>query len=269
MSVVQNILDTVKAKLVASNKLIIAVSGPQGSGKTTVCKEAASALCDAYHIEAVAVSLDDFYRPHCELKEIAKRGNPLLKHRGLPGTHDTQLLYEFLKAFKAGAPNLSFPIYDKSLFHGAGDRSGFKELPDKTSVILLEGWMVGFQPVGDKKLQEKGLALLNEQWSVKPELKDLEEIETHLRNYQAIWGQFDAFVTLVPKELRYIYEWRLQQEHELIAKRGIGMTDPEVKGFVDQYMPCYYIYNETLPSKNALKFELDENHHAQMLQNHK
>lgn len=264
MSVVQNILGIVKSRLIDSNRLVIAVSGPQGSGKTTVCKEAA-ALCNTHQIETIAISLDDFYRPQSELQQIAKRGNPLLKHRGLPGTHDTQLLIEFLEAFKAGKPNLSFPHFDKSLFDGAGDRSGFTKVPDSTSVIILEGWMVGFQPVGDKALRLRASELDSKSLSIQPRLQDLQEVENHLRSYQAIWAPFDAFVRLVPKDMQYIYKWRLQQEHELVAERGMGMSDLEVRAFVDQYMPCYYVYNETLPSDNALMFEVGEDHHVTML----
>ena len=34
-------------------------------------------------------------------------------------------------------------------------------------------------------------------------------------------------------DLAYVYDWRIEQEHSLIAQKGSGMTDAEVRVFVD------------------------------------
>ena len=76
--------------------VIIGLNGPQGSGKTTLSETLSN------DSEILAFSLDDFYYNHNNLLRIAdmNRGNPFLKFRGCPGTHDLPLLtsisYELL-----------------------------------------------------------------------------------------------------------------------------------------------------------------------------
>jgi hypothetical protein len=43
----------------------------------------------------------------------------------------------------------------------------------------------------------------------------------------------DALIHLDAEELDYVYEWRLEQEHELIKEKGTGMSDEAVRRFVD------------------------------------
>ena len=43
-----------------------------------------------------------------------------------------------------------------------------------------------------------------------------------------------------------VYEWRLQQEVTLRQVRGAGMTDDQVRHFVDGYYPAYELYTEGL-----------------------
>lgn len=43
-----------------------------------------------------------------------------------------------------------------------------------------------------------------------------------------------------------VYEWRLQQEVTLREVRGAGMTDDQVRHFVDGYYPAYELYTEGL-----------------------
>lgn len=46
-------------------------------------------------------------------------------------------------------------------------------------------------------------------------------------------SKFDAFIHMDAKELSYVYNWRSEQEHHLISKKGTGMTDQQVKKFID------------------------------------
>lgn len=260
MSISESIVSAVVQQLAQAPRAVVAITGPQGSGKTTVTQQAV-ALLRQRHIPAVGLSLDDFYKPHAELRAIAARGNPLLQRRGLPGTHDAALLAEFLSSFKAGARGLSVPTYDKSLHSGAGDRAAAARVPDGTVAVLVEGWMVGFRPVGAAAIAQRAPEVAALRLSVVPSVADLLEIDASLRAYVPIWDALDAAVRLVPDELRFVYNWRLQQEHDLWAHRGAGMTDAEVKLFVDQYMPCYCLYSDTLAAQSpALVFRLGADH---------
>ena len=43
-----------------------------------------------------------------------------------------------------------------------------------------------------------------------------------------------------------MYTWRLEQEHNLWKSKGKGMSDDDVKTFVDGYYPAYELYTEGL-----------------------
>ena len=65
---------------------LIAISGAQGSGKSTLTTRAARDLSCA------ALSLDDVYLTRAERAALAARIHPLFAVRGPPGTHDLALL---------------------------------------------------------------------------------------------------------------------------------------------------------------------------------
>ena len=46
-------------------------------------------------------------------------------------------------------------------------------------------------------------------------------------------SQFDAFIHIDAEDPQYVYKWRLQQEETTRAQKGSGMTDEQVKHFVD------------------------------------
>ena len=46
-------------------------------------------------------------------------------------------------------------------------------------------------------------------------------------------SQLDALVHIDAENIDYVYDWRLQQEHELKMKKGSGMNDDAVRRFVD------------------------------------
>jgi len=138
--------------------LFIALSGPQGSGKTTVTTALASALRSAPHSLSVAVlSIDDLYLTNAEQTALAASnpGNPLLQHRGVPGTHDLPLARSVFSSLKNGS-EVTLPVYDKSAFSGAGDRSRIGvNVPGRVGVVLFEGWCVGFRALAADALEAR------------------------------------------------------------------------------------------------------------------
>src|SRR5258705_13752318 len=71
---------------------VVAVNGPQGCGKSTLCAAACAHLAQR-GVHAETVSIDDFYLPHAEQQALAARhrDNRYLAVRGYPGTHDVEL----------------------------------------------------------------------------------------------------------------------------------------------------------------------------------
>jgi len=268
----------------------VAFQGPQGSGKTYLTSKIRDALVSSPHNLAVAVlSIDDLYLPHEGLVEVATSHpeNPLLSGRGQPGTHDvelgTRLLNDLKRINEIGGSPVQFPWFDKSLFDGQGDRvnNGVLVRPP-LDVVLFEGWCVGFCPIGDEEI-EKRYDLPIEDIAGVFDLKQYSkesilQINDNLWQYVEWWSFFDSFIQIKPPDAHpysYIYVWRLQQEHNMKAQNGgKGMTDEQVKRFIDRYIPGYIFFSggieegyikqdgsRVLPSwkGSGLKVSIDEN----------
>ncbi len=95
----------------------------------------------------------------------AKSDNKLLQVRGNAGTHDLQLGKETLEALQgAVSPDkeVAVPRYDKSQNEGRGDRaerSCWPLVQGPIDIILFEGWMLGFSPVGEADVAKVGYLL--------------------------------------------------------------------------------------------------------------
>lgn len=228
---------------------LIGVSGCQGSGKTFATRRAAEIL-NQQGLATIAISIDDFYLSHSEQKQLAAKGNPLLRNRGLPGTHDLAALRHVLSQLKT-QDQIEIPQYDKSMFNGEGDRIAPITVP-RPEVVLLEGWFVGFRSWGDQLA-----AHVRGAQASKYSFKDLQQVDEYLKQYEPIWDNLDALIFLKANSLENVYAWRLQQEHALKMLKGAGMSDDAVKAFVDGYMPAYEVYLNTVRATETIELSLD------------
>ena len=243
-----------------SKPIILGITGLQGSGKSTWASELVKILSNDHGLHTITVSLDDFYKTHEEL--VAQRdrdpNNKLYRTRGQPGTHDEQLAQKFFGDLKGytGKGDLKIPSFDKSKYNGEGDRAPESEWPmisQKPDVVVFEGWCVGFQPVAQTFIAERhSLAKAGKLTVNTPanhQLPHLFEVNENLKRYcDAFMGpqHFDFFIHIDTDDLRNVYTWRLQQEHKMIEVKGSGMSDEQVRAFIDGYMPSYEIYLERL-----------------------
>ena len=80
--------------------LFLGLSGGQGSGKTTVTAILKIILRKFFKRKVYAISIDDFYKTLEDRKYMSRTIHPLFKTRGVPGTHDVNLikkLFYFIK----------------------------------------------------------------------------------------------------------------------------------------------------------------------------
>src|SRR5690349_12906939 len=97
--VVEAVLGTIAAPARArlARPLLLGVSGLQGSGKSTLARQLAQSA-HARGIPAVALSIDDFYLGRRARARLAREVHPLLATRGVPGTHDLDLMHATIDA---------------------------------------------------------------------------------------------------------------------------------------------------------------------------
>lgn len=221
----------------------------------------------------------DLYLPKAELDAIAMAHttNALLQGRGQPGTHDTVLgshIFAKLLAMRGSdAAPVQVPVFDKSCHQGQGDR-----LPEPrvvrppVDVVIFEGWCVGFECLCENVLSEKyaeALASPEPYACTQHPIATLRTINRNLRAWKDQWYPlFDAMIQIRPKVSSgnpwdLVYPWRLEAEHKMkTANGGRGMTDEQVKEFVQRYMPSYELFcndlqHGTLWPERTLCIDLD------------
>lgn len=256
----------------------VGFSLPQGAGKTTLVECLQQALRQVSNLKSVVLSIDDFYLPHDDqcLLRLAHPANKYLSGRGVAGTHDVQLLTNTVKALvmaghatamdntsntskaeHATDKHVSIPRYDKSLSGGQGDRlprSQWDAVQGPVELVMLEGWMLGFQPVPqacDDLMAFPGM----------------DEVNTRLASYRACNDLLDAAVLVKVANFDYVFEWREQAEQQRRNAGQGAMSRNEVKEFCSRYMPSYYLYSDSLftrgvahvPAARTVRFQLDKN----------
>ncbi|KAG9085451.1 hypothetical protein FRC06_003597, partial [Ceratobasidium sp. 370] len=206
-----------------SRPLFVGFQGPQGCGKTTLTSQTKAALqALPTPINAVVFSIDDLYLPYSGLTELARAhpNNALLNGRGQPGTHDPVLGNNILEQLahineKGGEVNL--PMFDKSAYGGYGDRS--------EEVVV---------PLEDEELKRRygspadttGGAGSRSAPPLHPQKHVLFRFPGFHMGVLILWLEQ---LQLVPENLHYVFEWRLQQEHAMkLENGGRGMTDEQV-----------------------------------------
>ena len=252
MSVISKSLDFIKNHLSQQKSdlpFVVGFSGPQGSGKT-YCSEAIASQLNSAGIKCVKFSMDDLYLTYQDQLEITKKAlqddNELLQGRGLPGTHDLKLCLQVLHDLKHFSGPVSIPIYDKSAYSGKGDRDlKFVIVDSKPNVVIFEGWFNGYVNLQPDQIRLRYFSTQGEGYVTKHPLYQIEELNSELNKYCEIWRQFDAFIYMA-SDYANVATWRLQQEHDLIAKTGDGMSDEMVLKFIERYMPMYELYYQNL-----------------------
>ena len=79
---------------------IVGLSGGQGTGKTTISSIMSIILKKYFKLNIFKISIDDFYKTRKERFLLSKKIHNLLMTRGVPGTHDTNIILDFLNKVK-------------------------------------------------------------------------------------------------------------------------------------------------------------------------
>lgn len=209
---------------------MIGLCGAQGSGKSTIAAATVGYL-NRHGLNAVTVSLDDFYLSGEARGWLARQVHRLLQVRGPPGTHDVALACAVLDHLRMPAPT-PLPAFDKAADERMPKR-GWRTFEGPADVVILEGWCVGARPEPAERLREPVNALERRgdptgAWRGYAN-RQLAE------GYQALFGRLDRLVLLQAPGFEVVKAWRGEQEAKLRAVTAGGMTDSEIGRFIQHY----------------------------------
>jgi D-glycerate 3-kinase len=193
--------------------LIIGLAGGQGSGKTTISSILTLILQKYFKLNVFKVSIDDFYKTRKDRKLLSKNKHPLLMTRGVPGTHDIDLMLKFFKKVKSKSfKNLTVPKFNKSIDDRC-KRSLWYKVKSKPDVIIFEGWCVGAKAQTNRQLKKpiNSLEKIYDQG-----IKWRSHVNNQLKTkYKTLFKQLDELIYLKAKNFDILINWRLKQERKL------------------------------------------------------
>lgn len=210
----------------------VAVSGAQGSGKTTACKAFAASNPRIAHF-----SLDDVYLATADRKALAAKVHPLFKTRGPPGTHDLELAKRTLIKLKdARAQDMTpLPRFDKLEDHRvpAAQWPNFK---GTANVVLVDGWCMGatVEPAEALEMPVNELELDEDEGAVWRTYANA-QLEGA---YADFFGRFDLFIHVEAPSFDIVPRWRLEQEATM-RNTTVDKLPADVRANIARFVQFY------------------------------
>ena len=243
-----------------NNTLIVGLSGGQGSGKSTIAQILKIIIKARFNLNTINFSIDDYYKTYKERKKMSKKFSKLFLTRGVPGTHDTKLLFKHLKNFKSNNfAQVKIPQFDKS----KDDRmikTKWKKIKKKQDIIIFEGWCVGAKAQKKNNLR-KPINILEKKEDIN--LTWRTKVNNELKEkYKKIFKMVDMMIFLKVPSFKYVYKWRELQEKKLkLQSKGKNiMTSKQIKRFIMFYERTTKNMLKDLNKKSNIIISLDKKH---------
>ena len=239
---------------------VIGLAGGQGSGKSTISNILKILLKESFSLETVIFSIDDYYKTLKERKILSKNINPLFLTRGVPGTHDTKMLFSCIKALKNSKfKKILIPKFNKAT-DDRETRNKWLRVNKKPHIVIFEGWCVGAEPQKKKDL----LVPLNELEKRKDKKKIWRnKVNQELKkNYKKIFKLIDKIIFLKVPSFKHVFKWRLLQEKKLrnTSKGKKIMSNNQIKNFIMFYERLTKHMIKTLTYKADTVIKIDTKH---------
>ena len=246
--------------------LFLGFSGGQGSGKTTVAKILKIILKKFFKRKIHISSIDDFYKSLEDRNKMARTIHPLFKTRGVPGTHDINLIKKFFYFIKEKKfTKTKLPKFDKSMDDRLKKKYWFN-IKERPEIVILEGWCVGAQPQSNS-LIKKPINILE-----KYEDQDLiwrKYVNEKLKKeYKKLFSMIDYYIFMKIPNFKMVFKWRLLQENKLRKKLKFKrkiMTYNEIKYFIMFYQRITLQMIKDLSKSASIIMLLKKNHEIKKL----
>lgn len=239
-----------------SNKKKFLIAGSQGIGKSTLMIVLEKTFISFYNIKILNLSLDDYYLKKKERVILSNKIHPLFITRGVPGTHDINMILKTIKDFDKSKKIKSLPIFNKL----TDDRSKKKKLLNKKyDILILEGWCCGGTKINDKYLF-KNINDLEKKYDKNYSWRNY--YNNKLGNeYEDLFKLFDKKIFLKAPSFNYIKLWRYKQEKMLNKKfkKNKGMNKIDIVYFISHFEKITKWMMKSLEHKADLVIKIDRN----------
>ena len=240
---------------------VVSINGAQGTGKSTLTRFVSAILQNEYAAEVVSFSIDDFYHTRQQREQLAQRIHPLFITRGVPGTHDLDLLESVINALLHGRV-CQIPLFDKALDERM-PISQWRSQAQAADVILFEGWCNDSPTQTESQLLEP----IND-------LEAREDVQGTWRRYvnqklqeyhERVFCHSALRVFLKAPDFDHIFRWRKLQEDKLRTqhlntKQTRIMNDVELRRFMQHYERITRHTLATYAARADIVLPIDEGH---------
>ena len=243
--------------------LILGLSGGQGIGKTTISSIIALILKKYFKLNIFKISIDDFYKTRKERFLLSKKIHSLLMTRGVPGTHDINIMLNFFKRVKKNNfKSLKLPKFDKAIDDRC-KKSSWYTIKKRPDIIIFEGWCVGAMAQKNSMLKKSinSLEKTNDQNLIWRKFVN-NQLKT---KYKKLFGHLDNLLYLKAKNFNLLQQWRIKQEKKLLLKlkkrKNLKiMNKLEVINFMQTYQRITQNMIKDVPKYASIIFKLNSNH---------
>ena len=241
----------------------VGLAGGQGTGKTTISSLIRIILTKYFKLNVFRISIDDFYKTRKERINLSKRVHPMLLTRGVPGTHDINMMLNFFKRSKSKKFNrFKLPSFNKAV-DDRNNKKKWYDLKKRPDVVIFEGWCVGAQSEKNNTLKKS----INSMEKAKDQKQIWRKYVNHQlkSKYKSLFSQLNCLIYLKAKNFTLLQKWRLKQERKLWVKSKIKsnfkiMSKEDVLNFMQTYQRITQNMFRYMPKYASIVFNLNTNH---------
>ena len=241
----------------------VGLAGGQGSGKTTISSLIKIILTKYFKLKVFRISIDDFYKTKKEREKLSKRIHPMLLTRGVPGTHNINMMLNFFKKSKSKKfKRLKLPTFDKAI-DDRSKKDKWYDLREKPDVIIFEGWCVGAR--SEKNITLKKTINSMEKFDDQKQIWRKYVNQQLKTKYKNLYSQLNCLIYLKAKNFKLLQKWRLKQERKLWLKNKKSaklkiMDKADVIRFMQTYQRITQNMFKNMPKYASIIFNLNSNH---------
>ena len=241
----------------------VGLAGGQGTGKTTTSSLIKIILNKYFKLNVFRISIDDFYKTRKERISLSKRVHPMLLTRGVPGTHDINMMLNFFKKSKSKKfKRLKLPTFNKAIDDRFSKKHWYN-LKKKPDVIIFEGWCVGAKSEKNDTLKRT----INSMEKTKDQKQIWRKyVNDQLKTkYRKLYSQLNCLIYLKAKDFSLLQKWRLKQERKLWIKSKKSsntkiMSKQDVLSFMQTYQRVTQNMFRYMPKYASIIINLNSNH---------